>query len=77
MVEPVLLALACTGALAIGGKIRDKVHRSCVGINLEIKPVSKPDQAAKQWIKPELVKLGALKDVAGGNPNPTQNVNNS
>lgn len=47
------------------------------GSFLEIKLVSKTDQAAKLWTKPELVKLGALKDVAGGAPVPTQNVNNS
>lgn len=39
--------------------------------------MSKTDQATKLWIKPELVKLGALKDVAGGAPVPIQNVNNS
>jgi hypothetical protein len=44
---------------------------------LENTPVSKTDQVAQRWTKPELIKLGALKDVAGGNPNPTQNVNNS
>lgn len=35
-------------------------------ILLEIFPVSKTDQAARSWTKPELVKLGELKDVAGG-----------
>ena len=39
--------------------------------------MSKNEQAAKTWTKPELVKLGELKDVAGGNPTPVQNVNNS
>lgn len=39
--------------------------------------MSKTDQAAKLWTKPELVKLGALKDVAGGAPVPIQNANNS
>jgi hypothetical protein len=29
--------------------------------------VSKTDQAAQRWTKPELVKLGELKDVAGQN----------
>lgn len=28
--------------------------------------MSKTDQAARSWTKPELVKLGELKDVAGG-----------
>jgi hypothetical protein len=44
---------------------------------LENTAVSKTDQTTKLWTKPELVKLGALKDVAGGSPVPTQNVNNS
>jgi len=32
---------------------------------------------AKSWTKPELVRLGKIVDVAGPNPNPTQNGNNS
>ncbi len=39
--------------------------------------MSKNEQAAKTWTKPELVKLGELKDVAGPNPTPVQNANNS
>lgn len=31
----------------------------------------------KCWTKPEFKRLGQIKDVAGGQPNPTQNVNNS
>jgi hypothetical protein len=31
----------------------------------------------KTWTKPELNRLGKLADVAGGQPNPIQNVNNS
>lgn len=54
-----------------------KVPNPSSGSFLENKPVSKTDQAAKLWTKPELVKLGALKDVAGGAPIPSQNVNNS
>ncbi len=39
--------------------------------------MSKIAQTDMRWTKPELVKLGALTDVAGGSPNPIQNVNNS
>jgi hypothetical protein len=31
----------------------------------------------KRWSKPRLECLGKIADVAGGFPNPTQNVNNS
>lgn len=36
-----------------------------------------PSQAAQTWVKPELVRLGQIADVAGGQPNPIQNANNS
>lgn len=39
--------------------------------------MTKNTQPAKSWTKPELAKLGELKDVAGGNPTPVQNANNS
>lgn len=29
--------------------------------------MSKTDQAAQRWTKPEITKLGTLKDVAGAN----------
>ena len=29
------------------------------------------------WTKPELVRLGQIADVAGGQPTPIQNANNS
>ncbi len=32
---------------------------------------------AKGWTKPELEPLGKIADVAGGQPSPIQNVNNS
>ena len=43
----------------------------------ETATVIKTSNSAQRWSKPELVKLGALKDVAGGSPTPTQNANNS
>ncbi|PKB14152.1 hypothetical protein B0I00_2783 [Novosphingobium kunmingense] len=39
--------------------------------------MTKVAEKTARWTKPVLTKLGNLKDVAGGNPNPTQNVNNS
>lgn len=77
MVAAVQLALNHNAALAIAAKIRDKVGKSVNWINLENTPVSKIAQTDMRWTKPELVKLGALTDVAGGSPNPIQNVNNS
>ena len=77
MAATVYSALSRDAGLAIRPKIRDNIDKSVIWIILEIKLVSKTDQAAKLWTKPELVKLGALKDVAGGNPVPTQNQNNS
>jgi hypothetical protein len=29
------------------------------------------------WTKPELTRLGKIRDVAGPGPNPVQNINNS
>jgi hypothetical protein len=39
--------------------------------------MSQTKTPAKTWTRPALVRLGVIADVAGGNPNPTQNVNNS
>lgn len=61
----VQLALNHNAALAIAAKIRDKADKSVIWINLENTPVSKIAQTDARWTKPELVKLGTLKDVAG------------
>lgn len=39
--------------------------------------MTKVAENAAQWTMPVLAKLGTLKDVAGPNPSPTQNQNNS
>ncbi|MFN3517096.1 MAG: hypothetical protein ACK4YM_08055 [Novosphingobium sp.] len=31
----------------------------------------------REWQRPELVQLGTIADVAGPNPSPVQNANNS
>jgi hypothetical protein len=38
-------------------------------------PSSEP--VRKAWSRPELVRLGRIEDVAGSNPTPRQNANNS
>lgn len=35
------------------------------------------EEKIQVWSKPELVRLGQIADVAGANPVPSQNVNNS
>lgn len=41
------------------------------------KSATTPQPQAKGWTKPQLERLGKIADVAGGNPVPRQNVNNS
>lgn len=39
--------------------------------------MTKTTKTTKTWTRPQLVRLGVIADVAGGNPTPVQNVNNS
>lgn len=39
--------------------------------------MSQVTSQTKSWTKPEFKRLGQIRDVAGGQPSPIQNVNNS
>lgn len=41
------------------------------------KSLSKVSSVKREWQRPELVQLGTIADVAGPNPTPVQNGNNS
>jgi hypothetical protein len=60
-------ALSRNAALAISAKTRINAVNQAFAVAFGDSNVSKTDQAAQRWTKPELTKLGELKDVAGQN----------